>query len=138
MKYLLSLLVAIMPLLSFAQSSVRNEKLMAKFVADYNSVNSDGIVHMWNDSETVEWASKAWSAASITNMHKQYGKILSYEYLGIDEEDPNPGLAVYVINMSVAGTKNLSFTFDNGKDLGTFRFITSSDGIDKMMKNHNK
>lgn len=84
-------------------------------------INEPGISDMWN-------------SRSVEGLHSQYGKIESFSYLGIDKEDPNPGLAVFKTKLSKAGRRTTSFTIEPNGSLGTFRFITSSDGIDKMLR----
>ena len=74
-----------------------------------------------------------WNKASIESMMNQFGKIKSGKYLGIDTDDPNH-VTVFTIQTSKAGQKNTSFTVDTENHLGTFQFITSSDGIDKLLK----
>ena len=126
--------MALLPSLCLAQTQAEYEHVMAGFVKFYNHELGDSIRYMWPESErNDEWMMNTWGNKSLQDMHKKYGEILSYEYLGIDKEDPNPGLAVFKTNFSVVGWKTTSFTFEKGY-LATFRFITSSSEIDKMLK----
>lgn len=79
-----------------------------------------------------------WNADLVKTLQSEYGKIISYSYLNIDKEDPNPGLAVFKMKLSKAGDKTTSLTIEPNGTLGTFRFITSSDGINKMLKEEKK
>lgn len=134
MKYIF-LLCFLLPCFGFAQTQKDYEQTMASFVKYYNNKQGDSIARMWQpDPEQDAWSKKVWSSESIADMHKEYGKILSSKYIGIDTEDPNPGLAVFKTQFSVAGSKTTSLTLEEGKYLGTFRFITSSPGIDKLLK----
>lgn len=134
MKQLL-ILILLVPCIGFAQSRADYDKFMEKFVRLYNTKQSDSLVNMWKYNEEFdEWTRKVWSNDKLTEKHKEYGKIIAYKYLGIDTEDPSPGLAVYETNFSVVGWKTTSFTIDSGY-LSTFRPITSSKGIDKLLKN---
>lgn len=137
MKHLLFILL-FLPVIGFAQTRKDHERAIGRFVKYYNNIQGDSIMRMWENGEREEWNQKMWSDKSLTSMHKDFGKILSYKYLGIDTEDPNPGLAVFETQFSVVGWKTTSMTIDKEGWLGTFRFITSSDGIDKMLKNKKK
>ncbi len=137
MKNILFILL-FLPVIGFAQTRKDHERVMAKFVKHYNNKQGDNIIRMWKGGEYDEWNHQMWSDEQLISMHKDYGKIVSYKYLGIDTEDPNPGLAVFETQFSVVGWKTTSMTIDKEGWLGTFRFITSSDGINKMLKNKKK
>jgi len=132
----LTLLLLVAPLVSFAQTQKDFERTFARFVRFYNNNQADSISHMWKpyDGQIGEM----WSSEQTALMHAKYGKIDSYSYLGIDKEDPNPNLAVFKTKFSKAGDKTTSLTIEPNGSLGTFRFITSSDGIDKMLAEDKK
>jgi hypothetical protein len=133
MKYLVFILF-FLPCACWAQTQADYEHVMARFVKYYNNKQGDSIIRMWSAGERDEWTNEAWGNKSLASMHKEYGKILSCKYIGIDTEDPNPGLAVFKTDLSVIGVKAISLTLEKGNYLGTFRFITSSDGINKLLK----
>src|SRR5262245_9780134 len=94
------------PCFGFAQTQKDYEKAMDRFVKFYNNKQGDSIVRMWQPDPEHDAAEKrAWSAERLGNMHKNIGKILSSKYIGIDTEDPNPGLAVFKTQFSVVGWK---------------------------------
>jgi hypothetical protein len=132
-KLLLVFLFA--PIVAFCQSQKDYERTFARFVKFYNNEQSDSIANMWIGDEGID---NMWNPDLIKTLHSEYGTIVSYSYLGIDKEDPNPGLAVFKTKLSKAGWKTTSFTIESDGSLGTFRFITSSDGIDKMLAKDKK
>lgn len=109
------------------------EHAMARFVKFYNNKQNDSIVSMWPAAMKADME-RMWSDKMMERSHSEYGKIVSCKYLGIDTKDPNPGLAVFKTEFSKAGQKTTSLTLE-GNYLGTFRFITSSDGIRELLKN---
>lgn len=101
----------------------------------YNNKQCDSIVNMWPaDAPYLGSIKRSWNKEAVESLHTKYGKLLSYEYVGIDTKDSNPGLAVFKTKYSVVGEKTTSLSLDEKKYLSTFRFITSSDGIDKLLK----
>jgi hypothetical protein len=114
-------------------STVDFERAMTKFVKFYNHKQNDSIVSMWPANEKAD-LDRMWTDEMIERSHKTYGTIISFKYLGIDTKDANPGLAVFKTEFSKAGKKTTSLTLDNENHLGTFRFITSSEGIDELLK----
>jgi hypothetical protein len=138
MKKMLILLV-FAPLFGFSQSQKEYEKVMGRFVSYYNAMQGDSIKAMWPyEKDMARWLDQAWSEKSLKEYYSEYGKIQSFGFLGIDKEDENPGLAVFKTKFSVAGGKTLSFTLDSSGYFGTFRFVTSSPGIDKLLKAEKK
>lgn len=132
-KLLLVFLFA--PIVAFCQSQKDYERTFARFVKFYNEKQADSIAHMWLGEDGSE---SMWNSELVAELHNNYGKLQSYSYLGIDKEDPNPGLAVFKTKFSKAGWKTTSFTIESDGSLGTFRFITSSDGIDKLLAKDKK
>ena len=113
-----------------AQTKADYEIAIARFTKFYNSKQADSIQNMWSPKED-----NMWDVKMTEGVNKKYGKIVSYKYLGIDSTDTEQhGLAVFKIQFSKAGKKALSLTMEKGKYLGTFRFITSSPHIDKMLR----
>jgi len=120
--------------MGFAQTQVDYEQAISRFVSYYNHLRGDSIIKMFeHDEKSDEWMKRTWGRDHLESMHKEFGIIVSYQYLGIDKEDPNPGLAVFKTHFSRAGWKTTSLTLEKGY-LATFRFITSSKSIDKMLK----
>lgn len=126
------LLIVIQPLILFAQSKADYEHAIKRFVNFYNNKQADSIVNMWPEQERKEVKSM-WSKERTEALLKEYGRITSYKYLGTDDEDPDK-VVVYTTQFSIASSKTTSLTLDKEDYLGTFRFITSSEGIDKLLK----
>jgi hypothetical protein len=134
MKNLL-LIFLLLPCFVFAQTQTDYEGAIGRFMKFYNSKQGDSIVKMWpSDAPYIESIKRSWNKEVMESLHEKYGKLLSYEYVGIDTEDSNPGLAVFKTKYSVVGEKTTSLSLDDKKHLSTFRFITSSDGIDKLLR----
>lgn len=134
MKNLIGLVaLLVLPAFTFGQSQQDYEHVMNKFVKFYNSKKPDSILHLW-PTEAQKWMKRMWTMESIEQYHEEFGKITACAYLGIDTEDPNPGLAVFKTTFSNKEQHAISLTLDEKVYLGTFRFITESDGIDKMMQ----
>jgi hypothetical protein len=130
MKYIL-LTVLLAPAIGFAQTKADYEHAIKRFVGFYNKGQGDSIGYMWDPSLRVKLG--GWSKEHMQELHKKYGKITSYKYLGVDKDDPNPGLAVFVTKFAKEKEETTtSFTLDKKNQFETFRLITSSDGIDKL------
>lgn len=135
MKYLL-LAILLLPLAALAQTEKDYEQALKRFISFYNNRQGDSIERMWPPEDNYGDAMNAmWGRDAMDRLHTNYGKIESYKYLGIDKEDPNAGLAVFKTKFSIAGWKTTSLTLEQKKYLGTFRLITSSPGIDKLLAN---
>jgi hypothetical protein len=74
-----------------------------------------------------------WTNERTTEALKQFGKLKSFTFLGIDKTDPD-NVYVFQTFFSKAGAKTTSMTLDENAKLGTFRFMTTSDGIDELLK----
>jgi hypothetical protein len=134
MRYLL-IVFFLFPSFCSAQTQASYDQAIARFVKYYNAQQGDSIISMWPPEEGKSgWMTRSWGREQLESLHKKYGKILSFNYIGTDTEDSNPGLAVFRTQFSIAGWKTTSLTLDKNGYLGTFRFVTSSDGIDKLLK----
>ena len=129
------LLFLLLPFVGYTQTQTDHEHAMSRFMKFYNNKQGDSIVNLWpSDAPYIGSIKRSWNKEVVESLHTKYGKLLSYEYVGIDTEDSNPGLAVFKTKYSVVGEKTTSLSLDEKKYLSTFRFITSSDGIDKLLK----
>jgi hypothetical protein len=137
MRYLLFIFL-ILPCAGFAQEQSEYEETIARFIKFYNNYQSDSIKKMWPAETNPQALENMWSKKELDKLHKDYGMILSYQYLGIDTTDESAGLVVFKTRFTGAGVgwKTTSMTIDKGY-LGTFRFITSSKGIEQMLKGSN-
>ncbi len=132
-----------LPFSVFAQSQSDYEQEMAKFVKLYNSSKTDEICAMFGKNpqsdEGCSWEQSNREAKSIDKL----GTIQSFKYLGVDKSDPEQ-VTVFQIHLSKAGTKAMSFTLHSTSSAAaiapgpyifeTFRFTTTSEEIEKMMK----
>ena len=130
MRYILITLL-LLPMSALCQTKADYEHAMDRFVKYYNARQGDSIVAMWppNEKKTM---THMWGDESVNDTYKDCGAITSYTYIGKDMKDPNK-VAVFKVTFSKMGVKATSLTLD-GKYLGTFRFITRSPEIDKMLK----
>jgi hypothetical protein len=130
----LALLSCLLPFTIAAQTRADYEHVMAKFQRFYNEGQGDSINSMSQPS--IRLATKnhpMWTNESNNALLKQYGKLKSFTFLGIDKTDPD-NVYVFQTFFSKAGAKTTSLTLDEYSKLGTFRFITTSDGIDDLLK----
>jgi len=132
-KLSIVLLLLLLPAMSFAQTKADYEHAAARFKKFYNAGQADSIANMWPESDR---KNTMWSAPLIADLHKQYGIMISYSWLGKDPEDPND-IAVFKTEFTKAMHKTTSFSLDKNNKLGTFRFITRSSSIDKMLADEN-
>jgi hypothetical protein len=136
MKFVV-LLVFLLPLVAASQSKTDYENVMAKFQKFYNTGQGDSINAMFGHSwDEMKLTKALWTNAKASEYLKEYGKLKSFKFIGIDESDPNK---VYVFEtvFSKAGTKTTSLTLDEEHSLGTFRFITSSESISALQRKRN-
>lgn len=133
MKYF-ALLLFLLPLAVAGQSKTDYEKAMARFQTFYNAGRGDGINAMFGHAwDEMKLRKALWTNADAAESLKEYGKLKSFKFIGIDESDPNK---VYVFDtiFSKAGTKTTSLTLNQDHSLGTFRFITSSESISALQR----
>ena len=137
MKFLLAILI-FLPVTTIAQSQADFEKVMGNFVRFYNQDQTDSICSLFptevnGKARECFWRWAAEKRPDSLSSLKKYGRITSYKYLGVDVTDAEP-VHVFEIMFSKAGKKAHSFTLDKAHKYGTFRFITSSDEIEKMLR----
>lgn len=127
MKYAL-LLLLLLPAATFAQTKAE-AALMKQYVQCYNN-NADDCICTLIGQDTADcfWL----KVADPQDLRKRYGKLLSYSYLGIDTKDPEK-VTVYKIVWEKQGVDAMSFTMRDNH-FYTFRFSTSSDEIERMLK----
>jgi hypothetical protein len=133
MRYAMLLLIAL-PLISFSQTKTDYDNYMARFVRYYNKGLTDSICTLFpveaGRNEPCFWK---WAESSHdTSSYDDYGKIASYKYLGVDKTDPD-NVTVFRVVFANKGVKAISFNLEN-KKFATFRFDTSSDEIEGMLK----
>jgi hypothetical protein len=132
MKYLLMLCLLISPAAYGQYAQADYERMMGRFANFYNSDQRDSICAMFP-----QYPDRAgycfWKEVnSDTSALEEYGSIVSWTWLGSDKEDEAP-VRVFRVVYSKAGTKAMSFTLAGDHHFGTFRLITTSDEIERML-----
>lgn len=115
-----------LPLSTFAQKKADYELVMSKFTRYYNHEQVDSI-------NMLDAGKGYWELENLRSMKKSMGDILSFKYLGVDTSDRNK-VHVFKVKLSKDGIKAVSFTLNKTNHTETFRFTTSSDEIERMLK----
>ena len=134
MKYL-SILTFLLPFAVAGQTTTDYEHAMEKFQKFYNAGLGDSINAMFkhDQSET----RPLWTNASNASRLQEIGTLKSFKFIGIDNLDPDK-VYVFETYFSKAGTKTTSLTLNKDFSLGTFRFMTRSEGITALQKNYKR
>jgi hypothetical protein len=131
---IIALLSVMLPIFVAAQTKTDYENVMSKFQKFYNAGHGDSISAMFGpDHDQIKNINPLWTNEKIASLLGQFGTLKSFKFIGIDTLDPNK---VYVFEtvFSKEDIKTTSLTLDSDYRLGTFRFITSSEGITKLQK----
>lgn len=128
MKYLI--LFLLLPAAVFAQSRDDYDKAFGEFVKYYNKEDWTSICKLMSPSSDGRCL---WKDAG--HVIKKHGKIIKYQYLGVDTSDPER-VTVYKVTFANKKEEAVSFNFDteDKRYFGTFRFTTESDEILRMLK----
>lgn len=128
--------IFLLPLAVAGQSKTDYENVMAKFQKLYNAGLGDSINAMFGyEQGNIRPTNPTWTNESNASLLNKYGKLKSFKYIGIDKSDTYD---VYVFKtiFTMAGEKATSLTLHKDYSLGTFRFITTSEGIEDLLKKH--
>ena len=108
---------------------------MANFQRFYNAEQGDSICAMFHlDNPSMGMGIKSmWSNERTAEAVKQFGILKSFKYIGVDQTDVDT-VHVFQTFFSKAGAKTTSLTLHKDSKLGTFRFMTTSGGIDDLLK----
>ena len=129
-----AILAFLIPFVVAGQSKTNYENAMAKFQKFYNAAQGDSINAMFGHGwDEMKLTKALWTNAKAAECLKEYGKLKSFTFVGVDKEDPNE-VRVFQTVFSKAGTKTTSLTLDEDYALGTFRFITTSESINELLK----
>lgn len=127
----------LLSLSAIAQPNSPHDAALARFQQFYNAGQGDSIntlfSHSWDQAKTIK---PLWTNEDAAKMLEEYGTLQSFKFIGIDETDPQK-VHVYQTVFSKAGAKTTSCTLDKEYALSTFRFITTSDGISKLVRKAN-
>lgn len=118
MKRLL-LLAVLMPVVTFGQNNKDHASLVDNFVNYYNKQQTDIICSLFPD-EHLTGIKCFWKGASTDGTYDIYGKIISYNYIGVDSST-TMNLTLYKIVFSKKGAMELSFTMNADKKFTAFR-----------------
>ncbi len=132
MKILLCL-AFLLPITVIAQTETDYKQAMAKFQQLYNAGQGDSISAMFNLDYKSVGIEPLWTNKLVAEALKEFGTLKSLKYIGVDETDHDT-VRVFQTFFSKAGTKTTSLTLHKNNKLGTFRFITTSDGTDALLK----
>lgn len=135
---LLSILVYLIPFTLAGQVSNPYQQTMQNFKKFYNAAQGDSINSMYGRGwDKMKQTKALWTNVKAKELLKEYGKLISFKFIGVDKEDPQK---VYVFQtvFSKKHDNATSFTLDSENKFGTFRFSTSSDEIIRLIKNSQK
>lgn len=123
----------LLPVAVIAQTKGDYQNAMATFRHFYNTGQGDSIHAMFNQPYPSTGVDPLWNNEQIAKDLKEFGTLRYFEYLGVDETDHDT-VRVFQTFFSKAGEKTTSLTLHKNNKLGTFRFMTTSDGIDALLK----
>jgi hypothetical protein len=132
---LLAILMFLMPLGLEAQTTNSYEQIMEKFQKLYNAGQGDSINAMYgHEWDEMKLTKALWTNAKAAESLKEYGKLKSFKFVGVDKSDPNE---VYVFQtvFSKKGKSLTSLKLNSDNSLSTFRFITTTDENTRQLKN---
>jgi hypothetical protein len=129
-----ALLAFLLPFTVAAQSKTDYEKAMAKFQKFYNAAQGDSINALFGQGwDEMKKTNPLWTNAKAAEYLKEYGKLKSFRFVGVDKADPNK-VHVFQTVFAKAGTRTSSLTLDEDNASGTFRFITTSESINELLR----
>lgn len=130
---LYTLLAVMLPLSLFAQTKDHYEQAMQKFQNFYNAGQGDSINAMFGHGwDEMKLTKPLWTNDEVAEAVKNYGYLKSFKFIGTDSTDQK----VYVFKtvFSKKGIQTTSLNLDSDNNLATFRFITTSEGIVKLLR----
>jgi len=137
MKFLIFLLF-MLPIAATGQTFTDYKHAMEKFQQFYNAGRGDSINAMFgHEWDQIKASNPLWTNKQVAAHLDELGTLKSFKFIGIDSLDPQQ---VYVFQtfFNKAGAKTTSLTLDKDYNLGTFRFITTSDGITALLNKRKK
>jgi hypothetical protein len=129
-----ALLVVLLPFAVAAQSKTDYENAMAKFQKFFNAAQGDSINAMFGHGwDEMKLTKALWTNDNAAEYLKEYGKLKSFRYVGVDQKDANK-VHVFQTVFTKAGIKTTSLALDKDNLLDTFRFITTSESINELLR----
>jgi len=107
------------------------EHVLEKFKNCYNNNEADSICNMFSD----DWGERKksmWSEEINNNLMADYGKIISYKYMAMDDGDGDNDVALFKI-VCEKSVHVMGISLDKNNKIGTSRPETSSPYIDKLL-----
>ena len=126
MKYIITIYLLTISATGFAQTRADYEKAIAKFQKFYNTGKDDSISLMFADFWREE-KYNVWETGTCKRLYKDYGKMLSFEYIFQYKE------LAYFKTTFEKSTHMHSFSLDKNNKFGTHRFETSDTDIDSIL-----
>ena len=129
-----ALVIFLLPLAVVGQSKTDYENAMAKFQKFYNAGLGDSINAMFGyRPDDFKPTKPLWTNEANASALEEFGTLKSFKYIGIDKSDTYD---VYVFEtiFNKVGAKTTSLTLNKNYSLGTFRFITTSEGINELLR----
>lgn len=127
MKRLLILLFCIYFIPVNAQNKVDYDNVVGKFMQFYNNNQPDSICNLFSDT----WGNARktlWTAEKLKETKDKFGRMISYSYLSGKPGD----LLLYKVVFEKS-THAMGLSLDKKSKLLTFRFMTTSDSIEKLL-----
>ncbi len=127
------LVIFLLPIAVSAQSKTDYENTMSRFQKFYNLGHGDSINAMFGHVPEEMKSRPLWTNDENAALLNEYGTLKSFKFIGIDKADPDK---VYVFKtvFSKAGEKTTSLTLYKDYAVGTFRFITTSESINNLIR----
>jgi hypothetical protein len=130
---LLAILAFLMPLAMMGQTANSHQQAMEKFQQFYNAGQGDSINAMYgHEWDEMKLTKALWTNAKAAELLKEYGKLKSFKFVGVDKSDPNE-VYVYQTVFSKKGKSFTSLKLDSANSLSTFRFITTPDENSRLV-----
>ena len=102
---------------------------IARFQRYYNEWATDSIARLYSD-KWGESKDKLWEVQNMRALHKKYGRMLSYTYIG---EMDDRSASLYKVKFSKS-THAIGILLDMEGKLLSFHFTTASDREDKLLR----
>jgi hypothetical protein len=132
---IIAISIFLLPVVLFGQSKKDYRAAMITFQKFYNAGQGDSInaLIFKHTPDVMHSIHTMWTNQRVAELHQEFGLLNSFRYIGIDQTDPDK-VRVFETVFSKAGPKTTSLSFFKNGDIGNFRFITESDGINELLK----
>jgi hypothetical protein len=122
-----------MPFTLVGQTIKSYHQIMEKFKTFYNAGQGDSINAMFgSEQHRLNSVRPLWTNEEIFKLLNEFGKLQSFKFIAIDRSDPD-NVYVFQTIFSKKGIKATSLTLDKNNKLSTFRFITASNEVSRLL-----